>query len=410
MPRKAKELGSKAVDALKMPGVYAVGGVDGLYLAVTPARTGKAAVSRSWLLRYSIAVDGKVKRREMGLGSFDDVGLADAREKAREARKLLNAGRDPLDERAGATSGSKTFWQVTEDMLATAEAEWKNAKHRQQWRNTLMTYAKPLHNRPIDAITTDDVAAILRPIWSEKPETAARLRGRMERVFSVAKARKLRSGENPAAWRDNLQPMFGKRKRLTRGHHGALGYADIRGFVGALRSSQGVAALALEFTILTAARTGEVIGARWPEIDLGAKVWTVPASRMKAGKEHRVPLSERAVAILETVAKLKRADDGFVFPGQSASGALSNMAMAAVLKRMKREDITVHGFRSTFRDWAGEVSSFPNEVCEMALAHTIKDKAEKAYRRGDLFDKRRPMMQAWADYCEPVAPALRAAE
>jgi integrase len=299
---------------------------------------------------------------------------------------------------------------VAEDMLATAEADWKNAKHRQQWRNTLKTYAAPLHDKAVDVITTDDVAAVLRPIWTEKPETASRLRGRMERVFSVAKARKLRSGENPAAWRDNLQPLFGKRKRLTRGHHCALPYRNAKDFTASLRRGQGVAALALELTILTAARTGEVIGARWPEIDLEAKVWTVPAVRMKAGKEHRVPLSARAVVILETVAKLKRDHDGFIFPGQSADGSLANMAMAAVLKRMKREDITVHGFRSTFRDWAGEVSSFPNEVCEMALAHTIQNKAEKAYRRGDLLDKRRPMMQAWADYCEPAAPALQAAE
>jgi len=410
MPRKAKELGAKSVEALKQPGVYAVGGVDGLYLAVTPARTGKGAVSRSWLLRYSVAVDGKAKRREMGLGSYDDIGLATARDKAREARKLLSAGRDPLDAKSVAGSDAKTFWQVAEDMLATAEADWKNAKHRQQWRNTLKTYAAPLHDKAIDAITTDDVAAVLRPIWTEKPETASRLRGRMERVFSVAKARKLRSGENPAAWRDNLQPLFGKRKRLTRGHHGALPYRDAKDFTASLRRGQGVAALALEFTVLTAARTGEVIGARWPEIDLEAKVWTVPAERMKAGKAHRVPLSARAMAILGTVAKLKRGKDAFVFPGQSATGGLSNMAMAAVLKRLKREDITVHGFRSTFRDWAGEISNFPNEVCEMALAHTIQNKAEKAYRRGDLLDKRRPMMQAWADYCEPAAPALQATE
>lgn len=395
MPRKAKELSARAVAALKEPGAYAVGGIDGLYLTVATAG------ARSWLFRYSVKVGDKVRRREMGLGGFPKLSLSEAREKAREAQAELNASRDPIDAR-NTVKRVPTFWEVAEDLLATVEASGKNAKHRQQWRNTLKDYAAPLHAKPVDSITTDDVAAVLAPIWQAKPETASRLRGRIERVLSVAKAKGHRAGENPAAWRDNLEPILGKRRRLTRGHHEALGYADVAAFVGALRRGGGVAALALEFTILTAARTGEVIGARWPEVDLAEKVWTVPAVRMKAGREHRVPLTDRAVAILAAVKKLRREGD-IVFPGQSADGCLSNMAMAAVLKRMNRDDITVHGFRSCFRDWAGEVSSFPNEVCEMALAHTIRNKAEAAYRRGDLFEKRRAMMAAWAAYCEPPA-------
>jgi integrase len=396
MPRKAKELSARAVAALKQPGTYAVGGVDGLYLSVVTSG------SRSWLFRYSSKSDGKVKRREMGLGGFPKLSLAEARDKARAAQTDLNAGRDPIDVRKS-EKRAPTFWEVAEDVLATVEASGKNPKHRQQWRNTLKDYAAPLHAKPVDTVTTEDVAAVLAPIWQSKPETASRLRGRIERVLSVAKAKGLRSGENPAAWRENLEPILGRRRKLSRGHHQAIAHDQVPSFVAALRRSGGVAAQALEFTILTAARTGEVIGAQWSEFDLRGGIWTVPAGRMKAGREHRVPLSARAIAILEAASKLKRDDSNVVFPGQSAGGFLSNMAMAAVLKRMQRDDITVHGFRSSFRDWAGEISSFANEVCEMALAHAIRDKAEAAYRRGDLFEKRRTMMEAWAAYCEPAA-------
>jgi integrase len=403
MPRKAKELSARAVAALKEPGAYAVGGVNGLYLSVASAE------ARSWLFRYSVKSGAQVRRREMGLGGFPKLSLSEARDKAREAQTGLNAGRDPIDAR-NSVKRVPTFWEVAEELLATVEASGKNPKHRQQWRNTLTDYAAPLHTKPVDIVTTDDVAAVLAPIWQAKPETASRLRGRIERVLSIAKAKGLRSGENPAAWRDNLEPILGKRRKLSRGHHEALPYEKVPDFLVALRRGGGVAALALEFTISTAARTGEVIGARWPEIDLKTKIWTVPPARMKAGREHRVPLSGRAVAILEAARKLRRDDSDVVFPGQSAEGCLSNMAMAAVLKRMKRDDITVHGFRSSFRDWAGEVSSFPNEVCEMALAHAIRDKAEAAYRRGDLFEKRRALMEAWAAYCEPPVGSERPTE
>ncbi|MDR6827195.1 integrase [Bosea sp. BE271] len=384
-------------------GRYSDGG--GLYLVVSKSG------SLNWVFLYDFAG----KRREKGLGkvadprSFKEVDLDKVRAVATACRDDLKAGRDPLakSEPSASESGAEvkatpTFWSLAQDVLATVEASGKNPKHRQQWRNTLKDYAAPLHSKPVNAISTDDVAGVLAPLWRTKPETASRLRGRIERILSVAKAKGFRFGENPATWRDNLEPILGKRRKLARGHHAALAFQDVADFVGALRASEGVAAVALEFTILTAARTGEVIGARWPEFNLGASLWTVPAQRMKAEREHRVPLSARAVAILEAMRKLRRDGSDIVFPGQSEDGCLSNMAMAAVLKRMKRDDITVHGFRSSFRDWAGEVSSFPNEVCEMALAHAIGSEAEAAYRRGDLFEKRRAMMEEWAAYCEPV--------
>lgn len=382
---------------------------DGLYLVVSKSG------SLNWVFLYDFAG----KRREKGLGkvaeprSFKEEELIAARAAAAACRAELKAGRDPLakadpavSESGAGVKATTTFWSLAQDVLATVDSSGKNPKHRQQWRNTLKDYAAPLHSKPVNAISTDDVAGVLAPLWRTKPETASRLRGRIERILSVAKAKGFRTGENPAAWRDNLEPILGKRRKLARGHHAALAFHDVADFVGALRASDGVAAVALEFTILTAARTGEVIGARWPEFNLGAGIWTVPAERMKAEREHRVPLSARAIAILEAMRKLRRDNSDIVFPGQSKNGCLSNMAMAAVLKRMKRDDITVHGFRSSFRDWAGEVSSFPNEVCEMALAHAIGSEAEAAYRRGDLFEKRRAMMEEWAAYCElPVQTA-----
>jgi len=394
-------------------GRYSDGG--GLYLVVSKSG------SLNWVFLYDFAG----KRREKGLGkvadprSFKEVDLDKVRAVATACRDDLKSGRDPLakSEPSASEGGAEvkampTFWSIAQDVLATVEASGKNPKHRQQWRNTLKDYAAPLHSKPVNAISTDDVAGVLAPLWRTKPETASRLRGRIERILSVAKAKGFRFGENPAAWRDNLEPILGKRRKLARGHHAALAFQDVADFVGALRASEGVAAVALEFTILTAARTGEVIGARWPEFNLGAGLWTVPAQRMKAEREHRVPLSARAVAILEAMRKLRRDGSDIVFPGQSEDGCLSNMAMAAVLKRMKRDDITVHGFRSSFRDWAGEVSSFPNEVCEMALAHAIGSEAEAAYRRGDLFEKRRAMMEEWAAYCEPATapPGLASAK
>ncbi len=274
---------------------------------------------------------------------------------------------------------------------------WRNSKHAAQWETTLREYAAPLRRLPATTITTDDVLSVLKPLWNEKPETASRLRGRIERVLDAAKAQGLRTGENPARWRGHLDQLLPKRQQLTRGHHAAMSYGDVPAFIGALQPGQATAALALEFTILTAARRGEVLGARWDEFDLERAVWTVPAHRMKAGREHRVPLSRRAVAILKD---LRQADGKeFVFVGHKPGKPLSGMTLGKVIRRMKIEDVTVHGFRSAFRDWAAECTNFPNEVCEAALAHVIESKTEAAYRRSDLFEKRRKLMEAWASYC-----------
>jgi integrase len=273
---------------------------------------------------------------------------------------------------------------------------WRNGKHAAQWEMTLREYAAPLRRLPADKITTDDVLSVLKPLWNEKPETASRLRGRIERVLDAAKAQGLRSGENPARWRGHLDDLLAKRQRLTRGHHPAMPYADVSAFMATLRKREGIAALALEFGILTAARSGEVIGARWVEFDLDGAVWTVPAARMKAGKEHRIPLAPRALKIVKDIVGLS---GEFVFPGGKPGRPLSAKALAKALRRMKVKNATVHGFRSAFRDWAAECTNFTNEVCEAALAHVIENKAEAAYRRGDLFDKRRKLMDAWAAFC-----------
>ena len=264
---------------------------------------------------------------------------------------------------------------------------------------TLAVYAKPLHSKPVDTITTEDVLSVLKPIWTEKPETASRVRGRIEKVLDAAKARGYRSGEIPARWRGHLDHLLPKPLKLTRGHHAALPYEQASNFMRDLHDRNSLAASALEFCILTAARSNEVLGMHWQEIDFEKKIWTVPAGRMKAGREHRVPLSARAVQILRGLETHKLGK--FIFPGQKRNAPLSNMAMDMQLRRMKRDEITVHGFRSTFRDWAGNISSFPREIVETALAHVVGDKTEQAYRRGDALEKRRKLMEAWASYCEP---------
>lgn len=284
---------------------------------------------------------------------------------------------------------------MAERYIADNQDNWRNAKHRQQWQNTLTTYVYPVvGDVPVSEVGKAHVLQILEPIWKTKPETASRLRGRIETVLDAATARELRSGENPARWRGHLAHVLPKRSRLTRGHHRAIAYADLPAFMEALRSRRAMAALALEFTVLTAARTGEVIGATWDEIDLVKKVWTIPAHRMKAAREHRVPLSARAVEILEG---LKPLGTSYIFTGQRG-GKLSGMAMAMLLRRMDTS-ATAHGFRSAFRDWAAECTGYPNEVCEAALAHTIENRVEAAYRRGDLFEKRSRLMEDWDGYC-----------
>jgi integrase len=348
------------------------------------------------------------KRREMGLGPAhkDGVSLAGARSAASDARDALVKGRDPIEARDAAKRTpvpAPTFGEMADELVKGLGVQWRNEKHRAQWKMTLKAYAKPLRARPVDKIDTEAVLDVLKPLWQAKPETASRLRGRIERVLDAAKAKGHRSGENPARWRGHLDHLLPKRQKLTRGHHKAMAYDDLPDFVRELRLRDGVAPLALEFAILTAARSGEVRGAQWSEIDLKAKVWTVPATRMKAGREHRVPLSARAIEILESVRPLaSEAKPGktYVFPGPAAGKPLSENAFGALLKRMK-VDVTAHGFRSSFRDWTGEVSTFPREVAEAALAHVVGDSTERAYRRGDALEKRRKLMDAWAGYSEP---------
>jgi len=375
--------------ATTKPGRYGDGA--GLYLVV--ALSG----ARKWVYRFTW--QGKVT--ETGLGSADVVSLAEARDKAAPARKMLASGRNPIEARreAAGAAAKPTFGQVADALIAAKESEWRNAKHRAQWRMTLETYAKPLRSTPVDEIDTEAVLGVLKPVWQAKPETASRLRGRIEAVLDAAKAQGLRSGENPAAWRGHLAHLLPKRGKLTRGHHAALPYAELPAFLAQLREREAVAALALEFCILTATRTSETLGAQWAEVDVEEKVWTIPAERMKAARPHRVPLSDRAAQIIEKLAEAKTGD--FIFPGQQPSRPLSGMAMEMILRRMKVENVTVHGFRSAFRDWAGNETHFPRELAEAALAHVIGDKAEQAYRRSDALEKRRALMQAWANHCEP---------
>ena len=367
-------------------GKYSDGG--NLYLIVSD--TG----SRKWVLRFT----WRGAAKEMGLGSANDVPLADARERAVDARRTLAKGLNPIEQR-NRDGGIPTFGDMADAVCEALAAGFRNEKHKAQWRMTLSTYAAPLRAKPVDGIATEDVLAVLKPIWTDKPETASRLRGRIEKVLDAAKAKGHRSGENPARWRGHLDHLLPKPNKLTRGHHAAMPYEAVAAFLADLRQRTATAALALEFCILTAARSGEVLGLRRSEIDFEKKVWTVPATRMKAGREHRVPLSARAVAIAKECAQAHSGD--FLFAGQVRNKPLSNMAMDMMLRRMKRDDVTVHGFRSSFRDWAGNVSSFPREITETALSHVIGDKAEQAYRRSDALEKRRKLMDSWAAFCEP---------
>lgn len=370
---------------------------NGLYLQVSVTGT------KAWLFRYM----RQGKAHGMGLGSATLVSLAEARTRAIECRRRLADGLDPLAERKGARSpatAGHTFAEVTALYLAAHEHGWRNPKHKQQWRNTLDTYAMPiLGPMPVDAITTSDVLRVLQPIWHEKTETASRLRGRVEAILSYGKALGWRQGENPARWKDNLAPLLPAKGRIAQpDHHAALAWRDMPAFMQALRQRDGAAASALELLILTAARTSEVLQARWVEFDLDQGLWTVPAERMKGKRIHRVPLSPAAVALLKRLPT----DDpaGFLFPGAKAGKPLSNMALLMLLRRMDRGDLTGHGFRSAFRDWAAEATDHPTEVAEMALAHAVPDKVEAAYRRGDMFQKRIRIMADWAAFSTAAVP------
>jgi integrase len=404
MPRTLNRLSPRTVATLRERGYYADGG--GLYLQISAIGT------KSWVFRF--ARGGR--QREMGLGPVHTVTLAEAREKALECRKQLLNGVDPIEARretraaeAFAKAKTMTFRQCAEAYIESMRAGWKNAKHASQWENTLATYAYPhLGSLSVALIDTGLVLKALEPIWKTKPETASRLRGRIESVFDWATTHKYRHGENPAQWKGRLDNLLPEKSKVAKvRHHPALPYAEIGSFFAALRQQGGIAARALEFTILTAVRTNETIGATWREFDLKAGIWTIPAERMKAEKEHRVPLSGRAIELLKEVLPLKPDEDegaAPVFPSPKGK-ALSNMALLAVLKRMGREGLTVHGFRSTFRDWAGETTAYLREVIEHAMAHQLPDKAEAAYARGTLFDKRRRLMADWADYCNKVQPS-----
>jgi len=384
----AGRLTARKVETAKA-GKYSDGG--NLYLIVSP--TG----ARKWVLRFT----WRGKAREMGLGTPATVSLADAREKAASARKMVAQGFDPIHERKR-ISGVPTFGEMADQVRESLSAGFCNAKHKAQWKSTLASYAAPLRDKPVDTIGTDDVLAVLRPIWTTKAETASRVRGRIEKVLDAAKAKGFRQGENPARWRGHLDHLLPRQSKLARGHHAAMPYEHVAAFIGRLRESDSLAAQALEFCILTAARSGEVLGARWSEIDLDKKVWTLPPDRMKAGREHRVPLSQRAAAILRQLAETGTSD--FVFPGQRKDRSLSGRAMDMMPRRMKA-DTTVHGFRSSFRDWAGNETSYPRDLIETALAHIVGSAVEQAYRRSDALEKRRALMETWAHYCEPAKSA-----
>lgn len=424
VPRKAKELSALAVSKLKIDGRYAVGGVDGLHLRVSGG-------SRAWVLRIAVGTrarsDGHpaVHRRDVGLGGYPEVSLAEARDRARELRKMVRDGVDPILKRqteklhsALEAAKAKSFKDCADAYIDANRAGWKNEKHVQQWENTLATYVLPkFGDLPVTSIDTGMVLEVLQQavgstgesLWLQKTETASRLRGRIESILDWATFRGYRQGDNPARWKGHLEHELPARNKVRKvEHHAALPYAELAAFMAELRLREGISARALEFAILTGARSGEVRGARWSEIDLHGQVWTIPGERMKAGKEHRVPLASEVIALLAALPREDGVDQVFIAP---RGGQLSDMALTAVLRRMERGHLTQHGFRSTFRDWAGETTAYPREVCEHALAHRLADGVEAAYQRGDLLAKRACLMTDWARYCSAapknISPTAR---
>jgi integrase len=404
MPRKINRLNTRMVETLKKPGRHADG--SGLYLSISKQG------GRSWVFMY----EWHRRTVEIGLGSARLLQasasaratearkqLDDARARATEARLMLSKGINPKNARKAAAG--TTFGDVADRYIEAKKGGWRNAKHAAQWEATLKQYAAKLREMPVVDVDTAAVLDVLKPIWIAKAETAARVRGRIERVLDAAKAEGHRTGENPARWRGNLKDLLPERQRIARGHHAAMPYSEVGAFLIDLRARGTVAALALEYAILTAARTGEVLGAKWSEIDIDRAMWTVPAERMKAGREHRVPLSTPALKILRSMQEV--CTNEYVFPGQSGERPLSERAFGQLPGSLGKA-VTVHGFRSSFRDWAAECTSFPNEVCEMALAHVIGDKTEAAYRRGDLFAKRVQLMNSWAAYItKPIGKVVQ---
>jgi integrase len=386
------KLSAAFVSKTNQRGLYADGG--GLYLHINDRS------AKSWTFRFML----RGRAREMGLGPVHAVSLAAARQKAAQCRALRLQGVDPIEQRRTQSriaeldaARSMTFDQCAKAYIKAHEAGWRHAKHHEQWKNSLERYVSPVFSsQPVGAVDVAMVMKVLEPIWTTKPETAVRVRGRIEAVLDWAKARGFRDGDNPARWRGHLSNLLPRRSKVRSvKHYAALPYAEIGAFMSDLQSREGVAATALEFLILTAARTSEVISARWSEVDWTARMWTIPASRMKGAREHRVPLSGAALAALD---RMKVLHGEFIFPSELGCGLWKN-GLLKQLKRMDRDDVTAHGFRSTFRDWAAECTNFPREVVEMALAHAVGDKVEAAYRRGDLFEKRRRLMADWAKYC-----------
>jgi integrase len=421
MPKKAMELSALAVGKLKADGRYAVGGVDGLHLRV-------AGDSRSWVLRLVVGerldATGKpaVHRRDMGLGSYPEVSLAKARDEARKLREMVRDGLDPLEVKKNnreakrlEKSKAKTFRECAKVVIENKARELKSAKHIAQWESTLAAYVYPVFGERVMAeISRGDVVQVLKPIWSLKHETASRLRGRIETIWDYGKAMEYCTGDNPAAWKGNLEPILGKVKR-KKNSHPSLPYAQVGAFMGELRRREGITARALEFAILTAVRSNEVFGATWDEINLKASIWTIPAERMKANKEHRVPLSDEAKKLLHALFRFE--GNNLVFPAPRG-GKLSDMSITMLIRRMHQDELdanrsgfldprqnkvaTTHGFRSTFRDWSADETDYPREVCEHALAHQLPDEVEAAYLRTDYLAKRASLMADWAKYCGKV--------
>jgi|CXWL01.1.fsa_nt_gi integrase len=389
--RTINRLSAKTIAAIHSPGRHADGG--NLYLSVS------SNGGRRWVFLFR----SKGKLFEMGLGSarIGHVTLKEARERADAARRHLRDGVNPIDARRSSPAEVPSFGAFADELLDSLTTGFSNEKHIAQWKMTLETYAAPIRSKAVNAVDTADILGVLKPLWTNRPETASRLRGRIEKVLSAAKAKGLREGDNPARWRGHLDQMLPPRRRLTRGHHAALPFIDVPRFMARLRSRSAPTARALEFLILTATRSIETRGARRGEFDLEQQVWTIPASRMKAKREHRVPLTPAMIDLVEAAGKLEPND--LLFPSTKKDRALSDSAFKVLMLRLGHAKITAHGFRSAFRDWCSERTEYPHEVAEMALAHVIANRTEAAYRRGDLFEKRRALMQAWENYCDGLA-------
>jgi len=385
MVRSSNKLTVIAIAGIKAKGRYSDGG--GLYLRVSPQ------LNKSWVFRW---VRHRVEN-EMGLGKYPEVSLAEARGLAFDARRHVIAGRNPRTERDRERIGSKLFSELIEEYLRVMGHRWTNEKTSWQWHKTLKDFAKPLHRRAVAEIETTDVVKLLQPIWLKTPEKAAKARMRLEAVLDYAKSKGWREGENPARWKGHLSNILPPRKKLSKGHHPAMPYQDVPAFIQRLTEQQGIAASGLLFIILTCCRSGEVRQAKWEQFDWDNRLWTLPASATKTKVEHRVPLTDAMIELLEPLRDQQFSE--YVFPGQKPHKPLSNMAFEAVMRRMKIENATPHGFRSSFRDWCGDETEYPRELAEACLAHKIGNEVEQAYRRSDALEKRRLLMQAWSGYC-----------